>query len=902
MGRRDGIVLVYTQILVEENLRTLNWIRTNRNLSALRCPQRPSAVLRTSLERPAGSGNSCAMIKFLIATENYFQIKALLRFCVRACAIMRSDNWHERNRISLYAYLRVFSTVRTLWTSEVSLVERAMHTRALASATPRSNRRPPRIYATACMRSLSTSVDRRAATALHLNLAQEMSARCCTPLTPTRAAQLRQQRCRAAPGATALETIVAERAGALSAAAAAEAQDARRSATNLDPHALNSRITPSARASHSRPSPSPSQSPPLIPSPQIELVAVPSPQSSSADSAHSTRRTQRRQQQQRASHKTRLLTREVPIRVVPVPVPIPNRRRRAHPHPRCRTQSARPKSMPCAQTICASPSTAATCSVCDSPHALSRNCFAPRRAPPVKEAAATAIAEAKTKAAVESRCCESSAPLIHNFNQLKSQQNAKYISILLRRKLRAGLLFETCLIIGILILANLPARSAAQPLPAHLNKPLVNRPDDYSEALSARRSIDPSPRLSFTTRARAPNAHPSASTPSHNPFYYRSTPESASASATLSAAYASTSLSISTSTSSQLESASSGSLYAYGRVGSRRATRSGTNSRHTHTRVGSADCLFASTSLFPQRSPGEATARSAGRTSINRRRRSLDEYLDLKRELERDSPATSTASSTATAAATLPSASPAPSQSDDVYEYVYSPQHSTTRGPTRAASAHDDAGVLVLPNKCLTQSADNESLLSANDTLEEILRELTRPPLPNLVSSRAPFTHLLCNASMIRQHLEMLRPNLSSLSDSQFQEVLDGLELEKEKLCYEDLTNSSSGVSPAELDAASSTLRPFSLLYPVWATIPAALLGVVLSLTTVAGNLVVLGSFVIERAIRTANNYFIFSLAASDLLIGLFSMPFYSTYLLLGEDWPLGAVVCNLWLSLDYTF
>ena len=323
---------------------------------------------------------------------------------------MRSDNWHERNRISLYTLTSEYSVhcvskrVETLWTSEVSLVERAMHTRArplklgLCRVSSRSNWRPPCIYATACMSSLSSRVDIRAATALHLNLAQEMSARCCTTPTPppTRAAQLRrQQRCRAAPGETALETLVAARAGALCAAAAVEAHDGRRSATNLDPplvpHALNSRITPSARASHSRPSPSPSQSPPLIPSPQIELVGVPSPPSPSAYSAHSTRRTQRRQQQQqRASHKTRLLTREVPIRAVrvPVPVPIPSRRRRAHPHPLRRTQSARPKSMPCARAICAPPSTAATCSDCDSPHALSHICFAPLRAPPAKEAAA----------------------------------------------------------------------------------------------------------------------------------------------------------------------------------------------------------------------------------------------------------------------------------------------------------------------------------------------------------------------------------------------------------------------------------------------------------------------------------------------------------------------------------
>lgn len=71
--------------------------------SAMRCTATRAHVRPP--RRPAGSRNSGAMIKFLIATENYFQIKALLRFCVRARAIMRSDNWHERNRISALSAL-----------------------------------------------------------------------------------------------------------------------------------------------------------------------------------------------------------------------------------------------------------------------------------------------------------------------------------------------------------------------------------------------------------------------------------------------------------------------------------------------------------------------------------------------------------------------------------------------------------------------------------------------------------------------------------------------------------------------------------------------------------------------------------------------------------------------------
>lgn len=98
--------------------------------SALRCTASRAHV--GPPRRPAGSRNSGAMIKFLIATENYFQIKALLRFCVRARAIMRSDNWHERNRISssLCAYLRVLyiqhSTLCIQIQNESSTLRRAL--------------------------------------------------------------------------------------------------------------------------------------------------------------------------------------------------------------------------------------------------------------------------------------------------------------------------------------------------------------------------------------------------------------------------------------------------------------------------------------------------------------------------------------------------------------------------------------------------------------------------------------------------------------------------------------------------------------------------------------------------------------------------------------------------------
>ncbi|XP_051167167.1 muscarinic acetylcholine receptor DM1 isoform X1 [Leptopilina boulardi] len=111
-------------------------------------------------------------------------------------------------------------------------------------------------------------------------------------------------------------------------------------------------------------------------------------------------------------------------------------------------------------------------------------------------------------------------------------------------------------------------------------------------------------------------------------------------------------------------------------------------------------------------------------------------------------------------------------------------------------------------------------------------------------------------------------------------------------LVTQTLSNESFNISAVNPESGNSHYSPVGKTLLV-------IVATFLSLVTVVGNIMVMISFKIDKQLQTISNYFLFSLAVADFAIGLFSMPLFTVYNVLGY-WPLGPHICDTWLALDY--
>ena len=94
---------------------------------------------------------------------------------------------------------------------------------------------------------------------------------------------------------------------------------------------------------------------------------------------------------------------------------------------------------------------------------------------------------------------------------------------------------------------------------------------------------------------------------------------------------------------------------------------------------------------------------------------------------------------------------------------------------------------------------------------------------------------------------------------------------------------------------STNTLQTFSGAFRAGT----ATFAIILVLGTIFGNVLVIVAFSRNVRMRTVTNYFVVSLACTDLCLALFSMPVWVAYLLTGPIWTLGAALSRIWTMVD---
>ena len=80
--------------------------------------------------------------------------------------------------------------------------------------------------------------------------------------------------------------------------------------------------------------------------------------------------------------------------------------------------------------------------------------------------------------------------------------------------------------------------------------------------------------------------------------------------------------------------------------------------------------------------------------------------------------------------------------------------------------------------------------------------------------------------------------------------------------------------------------------------IPTTLTLTIINMVVLAGNSLVIIAVITTRKLRTNTNTYIVSLACSDILLGIFVIPFSASLEVL-TFWPFGEIWCSMWLAID---
>ncbi|XP_072044712.1 muscarinic acetylcholine receptor M1-like [Amphiura filiformis] len=101
-------------------------------------------------------------------------------------------------------------------------------------------------------------------------------------------------------------------------------------------------------------------------------------------------------------------------------------------------------------------------------------------------------------------------------------------------------------------------------------------------------------------------------------------------------------------------------------------------------------------------------------------------------------------------------------------------------------------------------------------------------------------------------------------------------------------------------DSATSVEPGTQPPWPISVQVVLSLVVALTSLGTAIGNAIVIYAYFTTRALRTYTNFYVLNLAILDLIGGLFPMPMYGAYWIVGY-WPFSIPMCDFYLWVNHT-
>lgn len=111
------------------------------------------------------------------------------------------------------------------------------------------------------------------------------------------------------------------------------------------------------------------------------------------------------------------------------------------------------------------------------------------------------------------------------------------------------------------------------------------------------------------------------------------------------------------------------------------------------------------------------------------------------------------------------------------------------------------------------------------------------------------------------------------------------------------VTNSTTNNAANSTESVTVTAKQESFNFAL--QFVSTFLLIIIIILALLGNALVIRAFAAFRKLRNLTNYFVISLAVTDILVAVFSMPVWVAYLLTGPQWKFSSWLLKIWQSMD---